>query len=281
MISTLRPRADRSRGDARRRSPRPASRRGRAGAGRAGCRACRASGWSPRAARTRSSMRSRSVEVVGLLDPRALDLLLDVGAVREELVQRRVEQADRDRPARPSPRTAPRSRPAGAAAARRAPPSAPRRSSARIASTICSWRSSPKNMCSVRHRPMPSAPNSRAFARVLGRVGVRAHAERAQLVGPRRARARSARTTSGSTSGTSSVVMQPVVPSMAIRSPSLSTVSPTRTSPRRRSMCEVARAGHRRAAHAARDERRVRGLAALAREDPLAPRGSPRRRRPR
>ena len=51
-------------------------------------------------------------------------------------------------------------------------------------SRACGMRSWPKNMCSVRHRPMPSAPN---FARHLGivrRVGVGAHLQRAVLVGP-------------------------------------------------------------------------------------------------
>ena len=41
------------------------------------------------------------------------------------------------------------------------------------------------NMCSVRHRPMPCGAELARLARVLGRVGVRAHAEPAQLVGPR------------------------------------------------------------------------------------------------
>ena len=35
-------------------------------------------------------------------------------------------------------------------------------SRARIMACMCGMRSSAKNMCSVRHRPMPSAPNSRA-----------------------------------------------------------------------------------------------------------------------
>ena len=34
--------------------------------------------------------------------------------------------------------------------------------SARIISRMAAMRSPSKNMCSVRHRPMPSAPNSRA-----------------------------------------------------------------------------------------------------------------------
>ena len=46
-------------------------------------------------------------------------------------------------------------------------------------------RSSAMNMCSVRQSPMPSAPNSRAFVGVLGRVRVRPHAQVPQPVGPR------------------------------------------------------------------------------------------------
>ena len=56
-------------------------------------------------------------------------------------------------------------------------------SSAMITAAISGWRS-PRNMCSVRHSPMPSAPSSIALRRVLRRVGVGAHAERAQLVAP-------------------------------------------------------------------------------------------------
>ena len=59
----------------------------------------------------------------------------------------------------------------------------------------------------------------------------------------------------------------PVVPSIAIWSPSRSTMPSTRTSPACTSISSVAGAGHRGHAHAARDERRVGGLAALAGED--------------
>ena len=90
--------------------------------------------------------------------------------------------------------------------------SAARRSSsvsAMIIARIFGWRSAAMNMCSVRQRPMPSAPNSRALRGVLGRVGVGAHAERAQLVGPAEHRLEVRRSTSGSTSGTSSAVTMP------------------------------------------------------------------------
>ena len=57
------------------------------------------------------------------------------------------------------------------------------RAAERIICTTCGSRSSAKNMCSVRHRPMPSAPNSRAFFASRGDVGVGAHLEAADLVG--------------------------------------------------------------------------------------------------
>ena len=59
-------------------------------------------------------------------------------------------------------------------------------SSAMIMLCTIGRRSSPWNMCSVRQRPMPSAPNSRARVGVLGRVGVGAHRQRAGAVGPLR-----------------------------------------------------------------------------------------------
>ena len=48
-------------------------------------------------------------------------------------------------------------------------------SSARIISRTARMRSSSKNMCSVRHRPMPSAPNRDGDAGVVRRVGIGAH----------------------------------------------------------------------------------------------------------
>ena len=61
----------------------------------------------------------------------------------------------------------------------------PASSSARIIFRMATIRWSPKNMCSVRHRPMPSAPNDAGPGRVFGRVGVGADLQRADLVGPR------------------------------------------------------------------------------------------------
>ena len=65
--------------------------------------------------------------------------------------------------ARPSPGRCRRSPRAAAAAARRTPPAPPPSVSAKIIWRTAATRSSPRNMCSVRHRPIPSAPRSRAF----------------------------------------------------------------------------------------------------------------------
>ncbi len=56
--------------------------------------------------------------------------------------------------------------------------------SARIISRIASMRSPSKNMCSVRQRPMPTAPNAMRVPRLLGRVGVGAHVHARRLVAP-------------------------------------------------------------------------------------------------
>ncbi len=108
-----------------------------------------------------------------------------------------------------------------------------------MTATIFSWRSSPKNMCSVRHRPMPVAPNSRER---LASSGVSALARTSIVLNSsaHRRTVSKASLTSGSTSGTSSFVIVPLVPSIAIRSPALSVVSPIRTSPLSRSISSPA-----------------------------------------
>ena len=62
-----------------------------------------------------------------------------------------------------------------ASAARR-----PSLSRAMIIARILGWRSSAMNMCSVRHSPIPSAPELPGAPRVAGRVGVGAHAAAAR-----------------------------------------------------------------------------------------------------
>ena len=84
------------------------------------------------------------------------------------------------------------------------------------------------NMCSVRQRPMPSAPNSRALAASSGVSAlVRTPSVRSSSAQP--STVSNSALTSGSSSGTSSVVTTPAVPSIAIRSPSPSCVPFTRT----------------------------------------------------
>ena len=165
-------------------------------------------------------------QVVGALDPRALDLRAQVRQVRGG-TRAAAGRAAGSSPAGPSsPRTGPRSPPAGTGAARSSAARRPSSSSAMIIARIFGWRSSAMNMCSVRHRPMPSAPSSRAltassgvsaFARTPSRRSSSAHSSTRSKCS----------LTSGSTSGTSSSVTQPFVPSIAIRSPSSTFVPST------------------------------------------------------
>ena len=75
-----------------------------------------------------------------------------------------------------------------ASAARR-----PASSSARIIWRTAVMRLASKNMCSVRHRPMPSAPNCARHAAIVGRFGIGAHLHPADAVGPDHQRAEIAR----------------------------------------------------------------------------------------
>ena len=102
--------------------------------------------------------------------------------------------------------------------------------SARIMARMCSMRSSAKNMCSVRQRPMPSAPNRRAC---LASRGMSA------LARMRRRRTGSTQvmnlTRSGSSGWASRVLSwpamtRPVVPSSEIQSPCLKVWPLTRSS---------------------------------------------------
>ena len=189
---------------------------------------------------------------------------------RQELVQRRVEQADRDREARPSPRRSPRSRTAARAAAgrarraappRRAPGSSPARSAADPAAM---------NMCSVRQRPMPSAPNSRALAASSGvsafaRTRSRRSSSAQSRIVPKFS------SIAGGTSRTGPTITRPVPPSIVITSPTLSVVLADRHRAGARVDREPLAAGDARLAHAARDDRGVRGHPAVRGEDAAAP----------
>ena len=203
---------------------RPASRRSRDRGSRAGSRACRASGSPPRCARS-SPAAARARRGRRALDPRALHLRRQIGQVRENscsggssrrIVTGRPVIASK-RPSKSSCCSGSRSRERRLRAPRRRRPgSSPR---------IFGWRSSAMNMCSVRHRPMPSAPSSRALRGVLRRVGVRPHAEPAQSSAhPRTVSSSRISSKAGpraSTSGTSSSVTSPLVPLMAMKSPGL------------------------------------------------------------
>ncbi len=95
--------------------------------------------------------------------------------------------------------------------------------SARITSAISGWRS-PRNWCSVRHSPMPSAPNSTA-CRASSGVSALARTPRRRWSSAHARTWRKSSPTTGWMSGMSSVLIAPVEPSMAIRSPPCSTVS--------------------------------------------------------
>ncbi len=97
-----------------------------------------------------------------------------------------------------------------------------------IIARILGWRSAAMNMCSVRHSPIPSAPNSRALAASSG-VSALARTPSVRTSSAQRSTVSKWSDTSGSSSSTSSAVTSPAEPSIAIRSPSLSSVSPTLT----------------------------------------------------
>ncbi len=138
-----------------------------------------------------------------------------------------------------------------------------------IIARIFGWRSSAMNMCSVRHSPMPSAPELAGLAGVLGRVGVRADAEVADLIGPLEHlpevlvdRRRDERH-----------VVSGDDPGAAVDRDHVTLVE-HRAVGGDRALVEVdhqpLRADDRGAAHPARDQRGVRGLAALAGQDPAS-----------
>jgi hypothetical protein len=101
--------------------------------------------------------------------------------VGQELVQGRIEQADRDRqPLMMREQLDEVVALHGQELGERGAP--PASSSARIISRTATMRSPSKNMCSVRHRPMPSAPKCAPSA--SRGVGVGPHLHAARLVGP-------------------------------------------------------------------------------------------------
>ncbi len=97
-----------------------------------------------------------------------------------------------------------------------------------IIARIFGWRSSAMNMCSVRHRPMPSAPSSRA-RRASSGVSALARTPRRRIWSAHSSTCSKFSSTRASTSGTSSTVTWPLVPSIAIASPSCRLVPSTDT----------------------------------------------------
>ena len=129
-------------------------------------------------------------------------------------------------------------------------------SSARIMRRTASMRSPSKNMCSVRHRPMPSAPNSR---RVLASSGVSALVRtlrRRDFVGPGHELVAKSPEMRPASSSTWPRMTSPVVPS---RRQPVALVSVCRRAQRRllRSRSPARSSPPRSLAHAARDDRRV------------------------
>ena len=201
---------------------------------------------APRASSVRPASSSSPLRV-------AHEQLLDVG---EELVQRRVEQAHGDGQAVHRLEDPDRSRRAGARRARASAACSSSASAARMNRCTRGSRS-PRNMCSVRQRPMPSAPKSRATCASCGRSAlVRTLSVRNSSAQPRMIAER-ARSGSGVITGTAPTTTSPVVPLIEMTSPSRTTVSPTRNSPLLDADVERRRAAHRGRAHAARDDRRV------------------------
>ena len=95
---------------------------------------------------------------------------------------------------------------------------------ARIMARMCGRRSSAKNMCSVRHSPMPSAPNARACRASRGMSAL------ARTPMRRKGSAQLMNLISSGSSGDAGTVLswplmtRPVVPSSEIQSPALSTL---------------------------------------------------------
>ena len=135
-----------------------------------------------------------------------------------------------------------------------------------IIARIFGWRSAAMNMCSVRQRPMPSAPNSRAFRASSGvSAFARTPSWRISSAHP---------STCWKFSSTSGLDERHVVDGHdaagAVDRDAVALVQhrPVHAHLARAEVdLQLRRARHRRAAHPARHERGVRRLAALARED--------------
>ena len=128
-------------------------------------------------------------------------------------MQRRVEQPDGDREAVHRAEDALEVALLHGQRCARAPHSRPPSASARIISRTAGRRSSLKNMCSVRQRPMPSAPNSRARAASSG-VSALARTPRRRISSAQLTTCWKSSLTCGGTSGSAPAKTSPVAPSM-------------------------------------------------------------------
>ena len=137
-----------------------------------------------------------------------------------------------------------------------------------IIARILGWWSSAMSMCSVRHRPMPSAPSSRARLASSG-ASAFARTPRRRISSAHSSTRSKCSLTSGSTSGTSSSVTQPLRAVDRDQVALADLVAAGADLLRLQVDRQLVGADHRRAAHPARHQRRVRGLAALAGEDAL------------
>ena len=188
---------------------------------------------------------------------------------RQELVQRRVEQPDRDRQARPSPRRSPRSRPAGSAAACRA---RARRSSSLGGHDHLAHDREPV----LGHEHVLGAAEADPLGAELARLAPRPRAcPRSRAPSGGAARRPSSRIVSksslicGGTRSTAPTITRPVPPSIVITSPSPSSCPPIVAVFAACVDRERLAAGDARLAHPARDDRRVRGHPAVRGQDPL------------
>ena len=127
----------------------------------------RAAAARPRAAAAGACRACRATSASGHLDRQ-------LGEVGQELVQRRVDQPDRDR--QPVHRLEDLDEVVALQRQQRGERGLLRRPRPRPGSGCStSSRRSPRNMCSVRHRPMPCGAEPAGAGGVLGGVGVGAH----------------------------------------------------------------------------------------------------------
>ena len=141
-------------------------------------------------------------------------------------------------------------------------------SSARIISRIATMRSPSKNMCSVRQRPMPSAPNSRAVRASCG-VSALARTFMRRTLSAQAISVANSPDSSGSSIGTSPFITSP---GRAVDGDDVALLEGlAHDGQRLRRVVDADRAGAGDAglAHAARDDGRVGGHAAARRQDAL------------